>query len=203
MRPPQVVVFDLGKVLLDFDYAIAAGRIAAHSSATAEHVRQFIDHSALLACYESGQLTTPQFFDEVRRAVGFSGTLQEFGEYFADIFTEMPEMIALQSQLRRDGIRTYLFSNCSELVISFIQRRFPFYADFDGYILSYEQGSMKPQPRIYEALERKAQRAGGDIAYLDDRAENVVAGAARGWRTVVHESAPKTIQILQSWGLLG
>ncbi len=32
MDSPKAVVFDLGKVLVDFDYSIAARRIAARSS---------------------------------------------------------------------------------------------------------------------------------------------------------------------------
>ncbi len=47
---------------------------------------------------------------------------------------------------------------------------------------------MKPDAKIYEALEKLAGRRGGDIVYLDDRPENVAAGAARGWRAILHES---------------
>ena len=187
---------------MDFDYSVAVRRIAARSSVSAEEVRRFIDQSPLLARYESGQITTPQFFEEVRRLTGFAAGLKEFGRDFADIFTEVPEMIELHSRLRRAGIGTYLFSNSNELAISFIRDRFPFYATFDGHIVSYEHGALKPQPRIYEAVERESRQTGSDIVYFDDRAENVAAGAARGWRTVLHRSAPGTLQALQSWGLL-
>ena len=201
MHPPKVVVFDLGKVLVDFDYSQAARRIAARSSTAPERVQQFIDHSPLLARYESGQLTTPEFFQEVCRATGFAGSLSEFSEYFADIFTEMPETIALHARLRGDGIPVYLFSNSNDLAISHIRRRFPFFAQFDDYIISYERGALKPHAPIYEAVERAALCTGADIAYLDDRPENVAAGAARGWRTVLHQSASQTTQALRSWGL--
>ena len=201
MQAPKLVVFDLGKVLLDFDYGIAARRIAARSSVSTEEVRQFIDQSPLLARYECGELTSAEFYQEVRRKTGFAGSLEEFGEDFADIFTEVPEIVALQSGLKRDGVRCYVFSNCSELVISFIRRRFPFFQGFDGYIFSYEHRALKPEPRIYEALERQSGQSLGDVLYIDDRRENVAAGAARGWRTVLHESGPKTIQALKELGL--
>lgn len=201
MHAPEVVVFDLGKVLVDFDYSIAARRIASRSASPADHVRLFLDQSPLLGRYETGQLTTHQFFDEIRRLTGFSGTADEFGAYFADIFTEIPEMIELQARLHQRGIPTFLFSNSNDLAISHIRSRFPFYSSFDGYILSYEQGSMKPDARIYEVVERKSQRAGGEVVYIDDRAENVAAGAARGWRSVLHESVSQTSQALKNWGL--
>ncbi len=48
MNTPRVVVFDLGKVLLDFDYSIAARGMAAQSSVSPRQVQEFIDHSPLL-----------------------------------------------------------------------------------------------------------------------------------------------------------
>lgn len=45
MPVPSVVVFDLGKVLLDFDYGISAGKIARRSRFTPDQVRDLLDHS--------------------------------------------------------------------------------------------------------------------------------------------------------------
>ena len=53
-------------------------------------------------------------------------------------------MIQLHAALRQQGIPTYIFSNTNELAVSHIRRTFPFFANFDGYILSYEHGAMKP-----------------------------------------------------------
>ena len=40
---------------------------------------------------------------------------------------------------------------------------------------------MKPDAKIYEAMERMAGRRGSDLLYIDDRPENIAAGAKRGW----------------------
>jgi len=47
---------------------------------------------------------------------------------------------------------------------------------------------MKPEAKIYESLEQLAGRRGAEIIYLDDRPENVAAGAVRGWRAILHET---------------
>ena len=203
MPPPSdtAIVFDLGKVLVDFDYSIAARRIAARSKAPPDQVRLFIDYSPLLVRYELGLITTSQFFDEIRHATGFSGTRDEFGEFFADIFTEIPPMIRLHAALRARGFPTYIFSNSNDLAISHIRRRFPFFGQFDGYILSYEHGAMKPDAKLYEVVERETRRRGQKIVYIDDRPENVAAGAARGWHAVSHESPGKTQAAVEKLGL--
>ena len=197
-----VVVFDLGKVLVDFDYSIAVSRIAGRSKLPAAGVEQFFLHSPLLLDYESGRLTRQEFFEQARQATGFHGTIEEFGDFFADIFTEIPLMIELHAGLRRRNIPTYIFSNTNDLAVEHIFRNFPFFGNFDGYIYSYEVGAMKPHAKIYEALEKLADRQGAEIIYLDDRPENVAGGTARGWRAILHETPDKSRAALETFKLL-
>lgn len=199
---PSVVVFDLGKVLVDFDYSVAARRIAARCRAPVDHSRFFAEHGALLRRYELGGIDTCQFYQEIQAACGFDGSHDEFGDYFADIFTPIPPMVELQGRLRQNGVPVYIFSNTNELAVRHIRHRFPFFSDFDGYVLSYEHGAMKPDARLYEVLERKAGRRKTDILYLDDLAENVAAGARRGWITILHETPEKTRTAVRELGLV-
>jgi len=187
-----VVVFDLGKVLVDFDYSIAARKIAARSTMPLDGINSFIGDSDITVKYEAGLITRREFFEQARQAIGFHGTLEEFGGFFADIFTEIPPMIELHAALRRRGVPTFIFSNTNDLAIEHIRRNFPFFKHFDGYIFSCEIGAMKPHAKIYKALEKLAGRRGADIVYLDDRPENVAGGAARGWRTILHETPEKS-----------
>ena len=198
----SIVVFDLGKVLVDFDYSIAARRIAARGKLTLLEIAQYINQSSLFVRYESGAVTTQQFFDEICRVTGFQGTLAEFADYFADIFVPIEPMVQLQAALRRQGLPSFVFSNTNELAADHIRRTFPFYANFDGYILSYEHGAMKPDARLYEVVERKAGRRQADILYLDDRPENIAAGAARGWQVILQESPEKSLAAIRELGLL-
>ncbi|MGA2786860.1 MAG: HAD family phosphatase [Verrucomicrobiota bacterium] len=192
MNDPIIVAFDLGKVLVDFDYRIAISRLAARSKLPLDGIKIFLGQSHAIIDYECGRLTREEFYEQARKATGFRGTLEEFGEYFANIFTAIPPMIELHAGLRQRGISTYIFSNTNDLAVEHIRRKFPFFRNFDGYIYSYEVGAMKPEAKIYEVLEKLAGRRGADIVYLDDRPENVAAGAARGWRTILHETPEKT-----------
>jgi glucose-1-phosphatase len=201
MSVPSVVVFDLGKVLVDFDYGIAAAKIARRIKFTPQQVREMLDHSPLLYRFETGLMTNEQFAVEVCAACGFSGALDEFYDAFADIFSEIKPMTAMQAALRANGIPTCIFSNTNGIAIGHIRRRFPFFAHFDHYILSYELGAMKPDPKIYAAVERATGQAGEAIVYLDDRAENVEGGLVRGWRALLHETPEKTIPALRQLGL--
>lgn len=198
----KAIVFDLGKVLVDFDYGIAARRIAARSRATMDIAQFFIEHSPVLYRYEVGLINTEQFYEDVRERTGFLGDLQEFGQFFGDIFTPIPPMVELHASFRRVGFPTFIFSNTNELAIGHISTNFSFYANFDAYVLSYKEGAMKPDGKIYEAVERETRCAGDDILYIDDRPENIATGVARGWRTICHESPEKTQAAVVKLGLL-
>ncbi|MDD5140377.1 MAG: HAD family phosphatase [Verrucomicrobiales bacterium] len=198
MQP--VIAFDLGKVLVDFDYSIAARRIAARSTQPPENLHAFLGSSPLLVQYETGSLTRQDFFEAMRQATGFLGEPKEFGEFFADIFTAITPMIELHAELRRRGVPTYIFSNTNDLAIEHIRRNFPFFRNFDGYIFSYEVKAMKPEARIYRALENMTERHGAEILYIDDRPENIAVGAAHGWRTILHETPEKTRADLKFFG---
>ena len=111
-------------------------------------------------------------------------------------------MTALHAALRGKGIRTYIFSNTNDMAIEHIRQAFPFFANFDGYIYSYEVGAMKPTAKIYEALEIMSGKRGAEILYLDDRQENIDAGAARGWQTVLQTAPATSRATIEKLGLL-
>src|SRR4030095_9169747 len=200
MPTPSIVVFDLGKVLVDFDYSLAAKKIASRTKIPWATVKEHFDHSPLLYRYETGLMTCRDFYDEACRVTNFSGAFDEFCGYFADIFWEIPEMIEIHANLRNRGSQTYIFSNTNDLAVSHIRKNFPFFANFDGHILSYEIGAMKPSSKIYDELEKMSGKRGAEILYLDDRQENVDAGAARGWQIILQTEPEKTRAALNSHG---
>ena len=61
---------------------------------------------------------------------------------------------------------------------------------------------MKPETKLYEVVEARTGRRGKQILYLDDRAENITAGTARGWQTILQESPEKSRQQVTNAGLL-
>jgi FMN phosphatase YigB (HAD superfamily) len=199
---PKIVVFDLGKVLLDFDYRIAARRIAERSRSDWPAVQKHLDHSPLLYTYETGLMTRQQFYEAACREIGFAGTIEEFGSFFADIFWPIAPMVALHAELRSQGIPTYIFSNTNDLAMEHINRNFPFMKNFEAHILSYEVGAMKPAAKIYEVLEDRSGHRGAELLYLDDRKENVDAGAARGWQVVLQTTPEKSRARMQELGLV-
>jgi FMN phosphatase YigB (HAD superfamily) len=198
----KAIVFDLGKVLLEFDFGRAASNMTAFCKLAPAEIRKALDQSALLHRYETGLMSDTQFFEAVREATGFRGTESEFGRCFGDIFSTIDPMIEFHESLRRAGWPTYIFSNTNGLAIGFIRRQYPFFANFTDYIFSYEHGAMKPDAKLYGVVEQVTGMQGGELLYLDDRMENVAAGEARGWQVILQETPEKTLRRVAELGLL-
>lgn len=193
MHRPKAVVFDLGKVLLHFDYRKAGAALVPHCGVSEEEVTAVMNQSELLYRYETGSIGTAEFFAEVKRAARYRHELAHFEPLFADIFSPIPEMIALQQRLRERGVPTYIFSNTNEMAVRHIRATYPFFSGFTDHVYSYEHRSMKPSPAIYEVVEKTAGLCGADLLYIDDRPENIAHGAERGWQTILHSDPAVTI----------
>ena len=202
-RLPRAVVFDLGKVLLEFDYRIAARALAADSDLDADAILEILDQSPLLHRYECGALDSRAFEREVRERTGYRGATEAFGWAFADIFTEVAAMTGVLDELRRIRVPAFLFSNTNELAVRHIQSNFKFFEAFERRVLSYEVGAMKPDTRAYEAVESVTGLQGADLLFLDDRADNIAGAKRRGWQVILHECPDRSRNELRRRFALG
>lgn len=194
MANPEIVVFDLGKVLVDFDYSLVANRLQSKSAKSIGDVAARLDKSTLLIEYETGRINTEEFFDRVRSLTGYTGSLNEFAVAFGDIFSPIHDMIAWHGSLRKRGVRTFIFSNTNELAVNHIRSAFPFFGGFDAYVYSHEVGAMKPDARIYETVESVTGCTGEQILYIDDKPENIATGKQRGWHAIEHVEPAATLR---------
>ena len=88
---------------------------------------------------------------------------------------------ALVRDLKAAGYRLYVLSNMSREFIAFL-RRFPVYGLFDGEVVSCEEGSVKPERRIYEILLDRYGLDPSETLFIDDRPANIAAAARLGIR---------------------
>lgn len=197
---PKIVVFDLGNVLVDFDYHESARALAAHASASAEEIYQFLFADGWLVQYEVSAISYELFYTGFCRATGYRGTREFFERWLGRVFVPIAPMVEMLEQIRARGYPTWLFSNTNDIAARCVYEDFAFFRKFTGYIYSYEIRSMKPHPPMYEALEQRSGCRGAEILYLDDRPENVEAGMARGWQGLVHRDPAETVPAV--WAIL-
>ena len=196
----RAVAFDIGKVLLDFDYLVLTRKMAPQTQWSEAKLNDYLNQSPLLARYESGELSSPEFFELIQRETDFTGSETEFAALFEDVFTPIAGMIDIHRQIAQSGTPTFTFSNTNEMAVRYISRTYDFWKMFKGHVLSYEVGALKPEAKIYEALEELSDLYGEEIIYLDDRSENCAAGRERGWQVCCHQDVESSRRFLSSVG---
>jgi putative hydrolase of the HAD superfamily len=200
--PIRLVVFDLGKVLLDFDYGIAARHLSLKSRLNPGQIMELLLQTPLLVDYEIGQMSSAEFHVALVRKAGLRADFEEFARLFGDIFSPIQPMLGLLEQVRAAGLPTAVLSNTNELAIQFIRQHYPFFAAFSHQILSYEHRAMKPDPRLYHAVEQSSGVRPDEILFVDDRPENVDAARQLGWHAFVHHDSATTRQTFSAFGLV-
>lgn len=181
----RAALFDIGNVILPFDFAPALARLRARSRVHEPAAWQQID--ALKHDYEGGQMDRAAFIAGVRHHVGFAGSDDDFVAIWTDIFAANPPMDGLIERLHSGGLPLYLLSNTSDIHVDAFRSRYPIFGRFDGAVYSYEERLMKPDEKIFrQAIDRFSLRPDETI-YLDDLQSNVAAARALGFVAVPYD----------------
>jgi len=125
-RPPKFLYFDLGNVVLPFDYLSAVRQMADVAGVSEQVIQEVVFDSGLEPAYERGDMTTEQFFEMICRRLGTRPDFDAFVVAASDMFWENPAVVDLILRLRRAGHRTGVLSNTCEAHWQFCrERRFP------------------------------------------------------------------------------
>ncbi len=127
--------------------------------------------------------------------------IDEHPEYDAEIsayYSRWDEMFegaieenvnVLKHYLASDDHRVYALTNWSRETFPIALKLFPFFGDFDGAVVSGDEGLIKPDPAIYNTLLDRYDLVPEECVFIDDRAENVEAAVALNFHGIHYESS--------------
>jgi putative hydrolase of the HAD superfamily len=174
----KAVIFDLGRVIVPFDFDRGYARIEALTGIPAAEVPARIRPTGLVERLESGQIDPRDFVQQISGVLNLKCTYEEFCEIWSCIF--LPETLVPEELLRGIAARypLVLLSNTNAIHFEMIRTHYPLLRHFHAMVLSHEVGAMKPSPKIYAKAVEAAGCLPGECFFTDDIAE-YVAGACR------------------------
>ena len=176
----RAILFDLGNVLLYFDHQRMCRQIAELFGCSGWQVQELLFDGGLLYQYELGQVTTDQAHGELQRALGRSVEREALLEAVSDIFWRNEPIEPVIDGLLGVGIPLVMVSNTCEAHMQWVQERFDIVARFSKRALSYEVGSAKPDPEIFQRAVALAGVPAHECFFTDDISENVAAARELG-----------------------
>jgi len=174
-------LFDIGRVLLDFDFDASMQRILKNK--TVESNERLIRAIENRNFFERGEIEATEFIKQSIEIIDSTIDPQDFRDAWRQIFTRNPAMWDVVRRLKAQGMhRLILFSNTNAIHCPWIFEEFPEFDLFDEKVLSYEVGAIKPDAAIYDYAIREFELDPRRTIYIDDLPENIATGEQFGLR---------------------
>ena len=187
----DVVICDLGNVLVNFDHRIAVKKIMRHTPKAEEDIYDLFFDSGITELYEEGRISSSEFFNRVKDALQLDMDSDRFFPVWNNIFFDTELNIKMRDFLRkiRPRYKLVMLSNLNMTHFEFLRKTMDgVFNEFHKLVLSYEVGFRKPAPQIYKVALDFAKTSPEKAFYIDDRRDLVDAAAGMGIKGVVFDS---------------
>jgi 2-haloacid dehalogenase len=192
----EVVVFDLGGVLIDwnprylyrqlFDDEAAMERFLSEICSTAWNERQ-----------DAGRPWREAVADLIALHPDQAAMITAYHQRWAEMLRgEIPESVEVLKALKANGLRLYALTNWSHETFPVARSRYAFLDWFDGIVVSGEEGLIKPDPMIFHRLLTRYDISPSRALYIDDSPRNVTAAADLGFHALQFVDANRLRQDL-------
>ena len=181
----EAIVFDIGNVLLRFDFNRAIERIAPFCGVPIPEIPQKME--PLKMDLESGRLAGEAFLATLEQVLEYGGDRQLLKQAWQEIFEPIEATHQLVAHLS-SRVPLFLLSNTNDLHTEYFLARYEVFKHFQDAVYSHEAGLMKPDLAIYKHALKRFKLSGEKLLFIDDLAPNVDAAQAAGWNThLYHE----------------
>ena len=158
--------------------------------------------SGLPRRYESGEISSREFYLGIAGLCGLSMPEEEFISAFVGIFTPIEPTIRLIRGLSR-SYRLGLLSNTNEWHFEHHIRAVDIFPLFDAVTLSYRVKTMKPAEGIYRDLLEKIGLPPQECVFIDDLEVNVAGARKMGVHAIHYTGHERLVSSLADLGVRG
>lgn len=192
----KTVIFDLGKVLIPFDFSLGYRAMEKFCCYPAAEIPKRIGATDLVHRFETGLVEPHDFVEQLSRILDLRVTYDQFCEIWSSIF--LPDTLVPESLLAGIGerYRLLVLSNTNAIHFEMVRQSYPLLRHFDDLILSYEVKAMKPSPAIYREAIARAQCRPEECFFTDDIPAYVEGARREGIDAVQFQSCAQLEQEL-------
>ena len=184
MKKIKAVVFDLGNVLIPFDYNIIINRLDLIEEGLGKRFYNLYQvNYHLHRAYEKFDISTEEFIDKMLDFTEHKIDGETFCRIYSEIFTVNENLTSLLPILKKN-YKLVLLSNTNYIHQKFGYGHYKFFENFDKLILSHEVKAVKPEPAIYNAVMAYTGYEPEEHIFIDDVQEYVDGAKNIGWNAI-------------------
>ncbi|MCX8045051.1 MAG: HAD family phosphatase [Desulfobacterota bacterium] len=195
------VIFDLGKVIVQFDHHRISAGLARYSPYSEPEIFHRLFSSGIVQEFDRGGVSPEAFYNALHRELRLTANIAQVMHIWNTIFSPTPGIVPLIEELAQTHVLVCL-SNTNVWHFTYCREHFPVLRNFHAFVLSYEQGICKPDLRIYNRAVAAASTQPHQCIYIDDIPEFVAAGEQIGLHGIRFVSTSQLVRALQERGVI-
>jgi putative hydrolase of the HAD superfamily len=198
----DALLFDLGRVVIDFDVKRTLTAWAVHAGDDADHLIAKFARDETFWDFETGAISELEFFAKVRTKLGVElSDAQLLDGWNATFIGEMPGIAPLLARAAQ-ALPLYAFSNTNAIHEAHFSKHYTeLIGHFRKVFVSSTIGLRKPHAAAYDHVIGEIGLPAERIVFFDDLIENVEGARARGLRAVHVRSSADVADALDQLGL--
>ena len=199
---PTAVVFDIGRVLFDWDLRFLFAKLIDDPAQLEWFVSEVVTEQWHFQC-DAGRSLDEMVPERIAQFPGYAPLIEAYRARFNEtVERPIPGTHAIVRRLHAAGVPLFALTNFGAEFFAGFRPVQPIFELFDDVVVSGDERVAKPDPRIYEIAERRFGHPGGELFFTDDNPANVEAAAGRGWHAHLFTGAAALESELVALGLL-
>lgn len=201
--PVSAVVFDVGKVLFDWDMRILIRQFVTDETEV-EHVFANVVSIPWHFQHDAGMPLAEMVPARVAEFPQYEAVIRAYAERFNETIPgPIPGSIELVEQLYERGVPLYAITNFGDEFWARFRPTQPIFDRFRDIVVSGTEKIAKPDPAIYAIAAQRFGHAPHEMLFIDDSRDNIEAARACGWEGHHFADAPTLALDLRRRGLIG
>jgi 2-haloacid dehalogenase len=196
----QAVVFDIGGVLLEWDPTLVYGDLLPDPAELNRFLAE-VCTPEWNATLDAGRPFDQACDELATRHPHHAELIHAWKRQDEMIAGEVPGTAELVTRLHDAGVPLYLLTNMPADVFAARRRRYPVLRQFDGAVVSGEEGVLKPSAEIFARLRTRYELDPAATLFVDDMEVNVAGARAAGFLAHRFVDAPALAAALRAYGL--
>ena len=202
MKNP-VIVFDLGGVLVDWNPRYLFRKIFSGDETKTEWFLSKICTGEWNATLDTGVSFEEHARQLTERFPEYRSEIQAWHDRWEEMFNgPIHGTLEIFNELKKSGHRIYALTNWSRQTWPRGMKLFPFFREFDGHVVSGQEGFKKPDRRIFEVLLARYDLKPKDCLFIDDVPANVEAAGKLGMIAIQFRTPESLREELRKFSLL-
>ncbi|WP_407047886.1 HAD family hydrolase [Methyloraptor flagellatus] len=177
---PDIVVFDLGNVLIRWDPRFLYRKLFADEAEMERFLAEVCHHDWNWQ-QDRGRTWAEAIAEAIGRHPRYEAEIRAYRDRWDEMIPGLIDgTVALLEELDARGVPLYALTNWSAETFVLAREKFGFLGRFRDIVVSGDEKLAKPEPEIYQVLIDRIGAAPERLFFIDDRPDNIEAAHRLG-----------------------